>query len=54
MDDEDNQEALDKLKKAKQKEDQKKKDMQDKIENKPNLEGVLPDEKKKKDSALNN
>ena len=41
------EEALDKLKKAKQKEDQKKKERPDKIENRPNLEGVLPDEKKK-------
>ena len=49
MDEQDNQEALDKLKKAKQKEDQKKKDTL----NKPNLEGLLPDEKKKaaKDSS---
>jgi penicillin-binding protein 2 len=47
MDEQDAQEALDKLKKAKQKEDQKKKEMPDKIENRPNLEGVLPDEKKK-------
>lgn len=55
MDEQDEREALDKLRKAKQKEDQKKKETQDKIENKPNLEGVLPDEKKKpvKDS-LNN
>ena len=47
MDEADNQEALDKLKKAKQKEDQKKKDTQDKNQNKPNSEGLLPDEKKK-------
>ena len=53
MDEQDDQEALDKLKKAKQKEDQKKKETPDKIENKPNLEGLLPDEKKKaaKDSS---
>ena len=53
MDEEDNQEALDKLKKAKLKEDQKKKEMPGKIENKPNLEGMLPDDKKKavKDST---
>jgi hypothetical protein len=54
MEEQDNQEALEKLKKAKQKEDQKKKETQDKIENNPNLEGVLPEEKKKKDSTLNN
>ena len=47
MDEQDDQDALDKLKKAKQKEDQKKKELPDKIENKPNLEGILPDEKKK-------
>ena len=47
MDDQDEQEALDKLKKAKQKEDQKKKEVPEKIDNKPNLEGILPDEKKK-------
>ncbi len=50
MDEQDEQEALDKLKKAKQKEDQKKKEIPG---NKPNLEGILPDEKKKavKDSS---
>ncbi|MDB5198273.1 MAG: penicillin-binding protein 2 [Chitinophagaceae bacterium] len=53
MDEQDNQEALDKLKKAKQKEDQKKKELPGNIDNKPNLEGILPDEKKKpvKDSS---
>ena len=44
MDEQDNQEALDKLKKAKQREDQKKKDIP---ENKSNREGILPDEQKK-------
>jgi hypothetical protein len=47
MDEQDNQEALEKLKKAKQKEDQKKKELPEKIENRPNMEGILPDEKKK-------
>jgi hypothetical protein len=53
MDEQDAQEALEKLKKAKQKEGQKKKEIPDKIENKPNLEGILPDEKRKpkKDSS---
>ncbi|HEV8079418.1 MAG TPA: penicillin-binding transpeptidase domain-containing protein [Chitinophagaceae bacterium] len=55
IDEQDEQEALDKLKKAKQKEDQKKKEVPNKVENKPNLEGTLPDEKKKptKDTAQN-
>ena len=44
LEEEDDQEALDKLKKAKQQE-QKKKEMP--VEIKPNLEGTLPDEKKK-------
>ncbi len=51
-DDEDDQDAIDKLK-SKEK-DQKKKELPGKIENKPNLEGILPDEKKKpviKDTA---
>jgi len=60
MEEQDNQEALEKLKKAKQKEiekkkeEQKKKEMPDKIENKPNLEGILPQEKKKllKDTTI--
>jgi penicillin-binding protein 2 len=47
MDEQDEREALDKLRKAKQKEDQKKKELPEKIENKPNMEGILPDEKKK-------
>ena len=43
------QEDLDKLKKSKQKEDQQKKKEipRQPIENKPNIEGILPDEKKK-------
>ncbi len=55
IDEQDEQDALDKLKKAKQKEDQKKKEVPNKVENKPNLEGTLPDEKKKptKDTAQN-
>ena len=52
MDEQDNQEALEKLKKAKQKEDQKKKELPDKTENRPNMEGVLPDEKKKAKDSL--
>jgi penicillin-binding protein 2 len=50
MEEQDNQEALDKLKKAKQKEDQKKKKI---IEIQPHLEGILPDQLKKpqRDSA---
>lgn len=47
MDEQDNQEALDKLKKARQKEDQKKKELPGKSENMPNSEGVLPDDKRK-------
>ncbi len=53
MDDHDEQEALDKLKKDKQREDQKKREIPDKIDNRPNLEGLLPEEKKKKDSSNN-
>ncbi len=53
MEEQDNQEALDKLKKAKQKENQKKKEAPNKVETKPNLEAILPEEKKKqtKDTA---
>jgi penicillin-binding protein 2 len=53
IDEQDEQEALDKLKKAKQKEDQKKKEVPNKVETKPNLEAILPEEKKKqtKDTA---
>jgi hypothetical protein len=50
IDEQDDQEGLEKLKKAKQKEDQKK-ELPGRIENKPNVEGVLPEEKKKKDST---
>ena len=55
IDEQDEQEALDKLKKAKQKEDKKKKELPNKFENKPNLEGTLPNEKKKptKDTPQN-
>ena len=47
MDEQDNQEALDKLKKAKQKENQKKKDKPDDAAIKANMEAILQDEKKK-------
>ena len=47
MDEQDNQEALDKLKKAKQKKDQKKKDNPDAAAIKANMEAILQDEKKK-------
>jgi penicillin-binding protein 2 len=53
MDEQDNQEALDKLKKARQKEDQKKKDNSADAAIKANKEAILQDEKKKqlKDTA---
>jgi len=53
MDEQDNQEALDKLKKARQKEAQKKKDKTDDAAIKANTEAILQDEKKKqtRDSA---
>jgi hypothetical protein len=47
MDEQDNQEALDKLKKARQKEAQKKKDNPDDAAIKANTEAILQDEKKK-------
>ncbi len=47
MDEQDNQEALDKLKKARQKKDQKKKDNTDDAAIKANMEAILQDEKKK-------
>ena len=51
MDEHDDDEALDKLKKAKQKEEPKK-DIPGKIINRPNMEGLLPDEKKKAKDTL--
>jgi hypothetical protein len=53
-DEEEDNESLEKIKKAKLKADSsKKKEIPQTIEDKPNLEGILPDEKKKpaKDSA---
>lgn len=51
IDENDNEDAIDKIKNAKEK-DQKKKGLPDKTETHPNTEGILPDDKKKKDSTL--
>ena len=48
MDEDENEDAMDKLKNIKQKEEQKKKELPVQIENIPNMEGILPDEKKKR------
>ena len=56
IDEDEEEDSLDKLKRSKQKDDSKKKEQPGRVENRPNLEGILPDEKRKviKDSGHNN